>query len=133
MVHEVSVELEVPFHDVDALHVVWHGHYYKYFEIARTALMRANNLAELSVVGMGYTLFVIETKCRHIAPLRLADRFRVTARVEDVDHRVHVSYRIHNLSQDRRCAKGYTMLATVDAEGRLLLETPGEIRDRLRT
>ena len=25
----VSVELEVPFHDVDSLHIVWHGHYYK--------------------------------------------------------------------------------------------------------
>ena len=25
----------MPFHDVDALHVVWHGHYYKYLELAR--------------------------------------------------------------------------------------------------
>ncbi|MEZ4452430.1 MAG: hypothetical protein R3B09_23395 [Nannocystaceae bacterium] len=30
--HEVSVDFEVPFHDVDALRIVWHGHYYKYME-----------------------------------------------------------------------------------------------------
>ena len=24
---------QVPFHDVDALHIVWHGHYYKYLEV----------------------------------------------------------------------------------------------------
>ena len=26
-----SVELEVPFHDVDMMEVAWHGHYVRYF------------------------------------------------------------------------------------------------------
>ena len=39
--HETSVEIEVPFHDVDALRIVWHGHYYKYLELARTQLLRS--------------------------------------------------------------------------------------------
>jgi acyl-CoA thioester hydrolase len=34
--HKTRVELDVPFHDVDLQRVVWHGHYYKYFEVART-------------------------------------------------------------------------------------------------
>ncbi len=25
--HEVHVDFEVPFHDVDVLQIVWHGHY----------------------------------------------------------------------------------------------------------
>ncbi|MDH3602364.1 MAG: hypothetical protein OEU26_22345, partial [Candidatus Tectomicrobia bacterium] len=29
-----EVCFEVPFHDVDMMGVVWHGHYYKYFELA---------------------------------------------------------------------------------------------------
>ena len=37
---ETRVELEVPFHHVDALGVVWHGHYLEYLEPARTALLR---------------------------------------------------------------------------------------------
>ena len=37
---QASVELEVPFHDVDVMHVAWHGHYVKYFELARCALLR---------------------------------------------------------------------------------------------
>ena len=32
---EAEVELEVEFHDVDAMEVAWHGHYVKYFERAR--------------------------------------------------------------------------------------------------
>ena len=35
-----EVLIEVPFHDVDAMGVAWHGHYVKYLEIARTAMMR---------------------------------------------------------------------------------------------
>ena len=35
--HETRVEHEVPFHDVDMTLRVWHGHYYKYLELARTA------------------------------------------------------------------------------------------------
>ena len=35
-----SVDVEVPFHDVDAMQVAWHGHYVKYFELARCALLR---------------------------------------------------------------------------------------------
>jgi len=35
-----EVIIEVPFHDVDAMEVAWHGHYVKYLEIARTAMMR---------------------------------------------------------------------------------------------
>ena len=36
---ETSVELEVPFHDIDGMGIVWHGHYFKYLEIARTKLV----------------------------------------------------------------------------------------------
>ena len=38
--HSADVEIEIPFHDVDGMWIVWHGHYYKYFEIVRAALFR---------------------------------------------------------------------------------------------
>ncbi len=36
--HEAVYEQRVPLHDCDPLGIVWHGHYYKYLEIARTLL-----------------------------------------------------------------------------------------------
>lgn len=125
------VRLEVPFHDVDALGVVWHGHYYKYFEIARTSLMRAHGLESAELRDSGYSLLVIESKCRYIAPLRYGDEFTVSARFKDVDHRIHIAYEIHNLTRAGRCAKGHTMLATLDPSGNLLLETPRALRQLL--
>ena len=31
--------IEIPFHDVDMMEIAWHGHYVKYFEIARCKLL----------------------------------------------------------------------------------------------
>ena len=125
---ETSIELEVPFHDVDPLGVVWHGHYYKYLELARTQLLRARGLDRGELIGGRYRFYVIESRCRHAAPLRYADRVKVVVWVGDHRHRVMLRYEVWNLTTGRRAARATTALATVDAEDNLLLETPDEIQ-----
>jgi acyl-CoA thioester hydrolase len=126
------VELEIPFHDVDPMRVVWHGHYYKYLELARTELLRSRGLDVGDLIGERFRLFVIESRCRYTYPLRYADRARITAWVRDTRRRIVIGYEISNLSRDRRSAKAQTVLATVDADENLLLETPDEIQCCLR-
>jgi acyl-CoA thioester hydrolase len=129
--HRVEVELEVPFHDVDGLHVVWHGHYYKYFEIARTALFRACQLDVPDMIELGYKMVVIDSQCRHVYPLRYGDKFRVSASFKEVEYRLHVHFELFNLTAQRRAAKGHTKLATLDAAGNLLLATPAPMLTRV--
>lgn len=128
---ETSVEFEVPFHDVDVMGVVWHGHYYKYLEAARTQLLRSCGLDAGDMIGPRYGFFVIESKCRHTYPLHYGDRARVTAWVKDFSHRIFIAYEVGNLSRKRRAARAHTVLATLDLERNLLLETPHEIQRRL--
>ena len=45
------MELDVPFHHVDALGIVWHGHYPKYFEAAGMALLRKLALDGGDLIG----------------------------------------------------------------------------------
>jgi acyl-CoA thioester hydrolase len=129
--HETAVELEVAFHDVDGLQVVWHGNYLKYFELARTALLRSRGLDVHDIGRLGYRLVVVETHCRHTFPLRYAERFRVAAWFRDVDYRLKVAFELTNLAHDRRAARGHTTLVTTDAQGQLLMGTPQAILDRL--
>jgi len=129
---ETSIEHEVPFHDVDVTQRVWHGHYYKYLEFARTELFRTCGLEDPELVPGRYGLFVVETRCRYTFPLRYADRMRVSAWFRDVERRLAIGYEVTNLSHARRAARAHTILATVDREGRMLLETPREILDRIR-
>jgi acyl-CoA thioester hydrolase len=130
-IREVSVEFEIPFHDVDALQIVWHGHYYKYFELARTALLRACKLDGPEVRDLGHGMLVIESQCRHISPLAYGDQIRITAWLADVVHRIHVRYEIQNLTQARRAARGHTMLVATTREGEMLHRTPQGLLDRL--
>ncbi len=130
--HETHIELEVPFRHVDMLGVVWHGHYYEYFEEARTQLMRSCGLDTGDLIGPRYAFFVIDSHCRYTAPLHYRDRIRVAAWFRDVRHRINIRYEITNLSKgNRRAARGHTILATTDLERNLLLETPHEIQRRL--
>ena len=131
MEHRIAIDMDVAFHDVDPLHVVWHGHYYKFFELARTALFRSCKLDVPDMIDLQYKFVVIESKCRHTFPLRYGDRFRVSAWFKDVEYRLHIAFEVENLSAGRRAARGHTMLATLDPAGNLLMGTPRSILDRL--
>jgi len=129
---ETHVDFEVPFHDVDLMGIAWHGHYYKYLELARTQLLRARKLDAGDLIGPRYRFLLIESHCRHTYPLFYGDCARVSAWVRDVQHRIFLAYEITNLTHARRSARAHTILATTDLANNLLLETPHEIRDRLR-
>ena len=129
--HEVHVDLEVPFHDVDVLQIVWHGHYYKYMELGRTALLRARGLDVADIRALGHRLLLVDSHCRHTFPLQYADRVRVSAWFASVAPRLVIAYRIRNLTHDRCSARGQTILITTDAAGRMLPETPDDLLRRI--
>lgn len=129
--HEIHHDFEVPFHDVDALQIVWHGHYYKYMEHGRTALMRARGLDVADMRALGHRLLLVDSHCRHTFPLYYADKARVTAWFVSVSPRLVIAYRIRNLTHDRCSARGQTILITTDADGRMLPETPDALLQRL--
>jgi acyl-CoA thioester hydrolase len=131
--HETRALLDVPFHHVDAQGIVWHGHYPKYFAAAGMALLRKLALDGGDLIGERYRLVVIETACRHAFPLRYADRVAVTGWIAEYERRLVIRYDVRNLTHDRRAAHGHTTLATLDADGRLRLETPPEIVARIRS
>jgi len=127
------VEILVPFHDVDSMNVVWHGNYFKYFEIARTELENRLGLTVPVLFDMGYVCPVIESHCRHISPMRNGDRGYCRAWIADVDRRVTVAYELVNESTNKRSAEGYTVQVTLDRDSReMMMGLPDEISKRVR-
>jgi acyl-CoA thioester hydrolase len=127
-----SVEIEIPFHDVDLLQVVWHGHYWKYLELARTQLLRAHRIDAPDLLELGYRFYVAESHLRHVYPMRYAERLVVRAWFGDAETRIPIAYDLWNVTQDRRCAQGSTVLVTTTADGALCFETPAPILARIR-
>lgn len=129
--HETSIEFDVPFFDCDPLGVVWHGHYYKYLELARMAMLAPLGLDGAELVAAGHRMFVSDSRCRHIHPLHYRDRARVTAWLREWEHRLYLVYAVANLTTGRQAARAHTVLVVTDAEGRLLFDVPAVLRARL--
>lgn len=129
--HAASVELAVPFHDCDPLFVVWHGHYFKYLELGRTALMQKFGLDVPQVRSAGYRMYITDVRCHYSHPLSYGDVARVTAWFTDSTPMLRVAYEVTNVTAGRRAARASTRIATTDADGRLLTATPAAIHDLL--
>jgi acyl-CoA thioester hydrolase len=127
-----SVELKVPFHDCDPLFVVWHGRYFEYLEVARSALFARHEVDVEHVRALHYRMYVTDAHCRYMHPLSYNDNVRVTARFTAVTPLLRVAYEIVNLTANRRSARAVTVLATTDAAGKLLYETPHDLLERVR-
>ena len=129
---ETEITFEVPFHDVDAMRVVWHGNYARYFEIARCAMMQTVDYDIPQMEASGYAWPVIEMNVRYAQPLTFKQRVRVHARLREWENRLKVAYTIFDAESGKRLTKGYTIQVAVDmSNGELQLESPPVLFERL--
>jgi len=127
---ETTVELTVPFHDLDPMQVVWHGNYMKYFELARQELFDAGGVDLVAVATQRKILFpIVKTAVKYIHPLRFRDRIAVTARVADAHRRILLTFEIRTVADGRLCAKAESEQVAVQMEDQsLLFEIPADVR-----
>ena len=125
----VTVHHEIPFHDVDCLGIVWHGHYYKYFELARTALYRSLDFDVDDMTRLGYTFPVIESQCRYSNALRYGQQVDISANFREWEYYILIEYRICITGSGKRAAYGHTKQAVCDLAGLLQPCIPETITD----
>lgn len=127
-----EVVIDIPFHDVDLMGVAWHGHYAKYCEVARCALLDkfAYNYKEMKESGFAWP--VIEMKLRYAHPARLGQKIRVEASLREYELHLKIEYLISDAETNKRLSKGYTIQVPVDLETeKLVYGTPPVIYEKL--
>lgn len=128
----VRVRIKVPFHDCDPLFVVWHGRYFQYLEVARSALFARHKVDVEDVRALNYRMYVTDVHCRYMHPLSYNDDVEITARFTALTPLFRIAYDVRNLTAQRRSARAVTVLATTDANGKLFPETPHALLSRVR-
>jgi len=125
-----EVELTVPFHDLDPMQVVWHGNYFKYFEMARNALFDSFGIDLYTYFQETDFLFpIIKTKTKHIVSLRHRDRFMCKATLVDVRYKIIIDFEIRLLKNDKICTRGRSeQVAVKFPEMEMMLIIPEDIR-----
>jgi acyl-CoA thioester hydrolase len=120
-----EVVIEIPFHDVDAMGVAWHGHYVKYLEIARTAMMRQVGLDFQQMQDWGVIWPVVVCNLKFIRSLRYGQKVRVRAELVEYQARLRVRYLLTDAETGQRVNKAETIqLAVTSGTGELLFECP---------
>ncbi|MFH0975703.1 MAG: thioesterase family protein [Spirochaetota bacterium] len=131
--HTYEAKISVPFHDCDPMQVVWHGNYFKYFEIARDGLLFGLGVDLQSYFGKEKYVFpIIKTSLKHISPLRHRDEFICKATLLDAKIKLEFSFEIRLLKDNKLCAKGKTeQVAVKYPEMEIMFSIPDEIRSAL--
>lgn len=115
-----SVDVEVPFHDVDAMQVAWHGHYVKYFELARCALLRRFDYDYPQMQTSGYLWPIVECHLKYVRPALYGQKLSVQATLIEYENRIKIDYQLRDIETGERMTKGYTVQVAVDAATREL-------------
>lgn len=127
------ITLESAFYDIDAMQVVWHGHYFKYFEIARTALLRRIGYDYPEMRASGFAWPVVECACRYARPIAYGERFTVIASLTEYENRLRIRYEILTPGEGQRICKGYTTQVAVDmTRNETCFVTPCAFQDCVR-
>nr|WP_230473759.1 acyl-CoA thioesterase [Dyella choica] len=120
-----DVAIQVPFYDVDSMDVAWHGHYVKYLEVARCALLDDIGHNYVQMKASGYAWPVIDLKLRYVQAARFGQRLLVRADLVEWQNRLLIHYLIRDASTGQRITRASSVQVAVDlASGEMQLESP---------
>ena len=113
------------FHDVDVAGVVWHGHYLKYLENARWALMARLDFGLDAMIASGYAWPIVEAHVKYVRAARYGDRLAVQASLVEWQNRLTINYLVTHAATAERVARARTVQVAVEAAtGTLQFATP---------
>jgi len=127
-----EIDIVIPFHDVDMLAVVWHGHYVKYFEIARCALLDKIEYNYPQMRDSGYAWPVIDIRVRYAKPAVFGQIITVRSELVEWENRLKINYLIIDKKTGLRLTKGHSIQVAVDmGTQEMCFESPGILFEKL--
>ena len=129
-----STEIDIPFQDIDAMEIVWHGNYPRYLEIARCALLDCINYDYRQMRASGYAWPVIDMRIKYIKPLHFKQRIRVRSELKEYENRLKIDFLISDAISGEKLCKAYTIQVAVDMKTQeMCFVSPPVIREKLAT
>jgi len=109
--------LNVRYAETDMMGVAYHGSYLPWFELGRTALLKAHGLPYRELEAAGYFLPVLEVQARYLRPARYDDELEIVTHLRERPiARIRLDYEV--LRAGELLATGQTVHAFIDRGGR---------------
>lgn len=114
----LDTSIEVPFFDVDMMNIVWHGHYVKYLEVARCALLDHIGHNYTQMLASGYGWPVIDLQLRYVRSAVFGQKLNVRASLVEWESRLKINYLITDAATGERLTRASTVQVAVNVNTR---------------
>jgi acyl-CoA thioester hydrolase len=118
-------KINVRFHEVDSLRIVWHGHYLKYFEDGREAFGRKYGIGYMDVFNVGLMTPLVKISCEYKRPVKYEDSVMLETRfINTGAAKVIFEFSLYNEDTKEIYAIGESTQIFLNEKGELMLTPP---------
>lgn len=127
-----EVTLTPAFHDIDPMEVVWHGHYVKYFELARCALLQSFDYDYPQMRASGYAWPIVDLRAKYVRSARYGQSLVVRAMLVEWENRLKIDYQVRDAVTGEVLTRATSIQVAVDlASGEMCFASPKALLERL--
>jgi acyl-CoA thioester hydrolase len=113
--------IRVIYADTDAMGIVYHTNYIKWFEIGRTELLRSVGIVYAEMEAQGYNLPLTEVYCNYLFPAKYDQIIVVETELEYLKRAsMKFIYTIWNEDREKALVEGYTIHACTNNLGKIV-------------
>ena len=119
------VKIRVIYADTDAMGIVYHTNYIKWFEIGRTELLRGMGIVYAEMESQGYNLPLTEAYCHYLLPAKYDQIIIVETEMEYLKRAsMKFNYNIWDEDKGKVLVEGYTVHACTNNLGKIVRLPP---------
>jgi len=123
--------IRVRYADTDAMGIVYHANYIKWFEIGRVELMREIGIVYSELEASGHYLPVIEVGCHYLLPARYDEIVVLETEITAIRRAsVRFDYVLRDETKKHILAEGFTLHPFTSKEGKIV-RAPKHIVDKI--
>lgn len=115
-----EIEIAPAFYDIDVMEVVYHGHYVRYLELARSALLASFDYDYPHMRESGYAWPVVDMRMKFVRPAVFGQRLTVRASITEWENRLRIDYLIRDTQTGRKIHTAWTIQVAVDMRTRAM-------------
>jgi acyl-CoA thioester hydrolase len=113
-----EVEVTPAFFDIDPMEIVWHGHYVKYMEIARSALLKKFDYDYPAMRASGYAWPIVDMRLKYVRPATFGQALKVRAWIVEWENRLRIQYLTRDAASGEKLNSASTIQVAVDLKTR---------------
>lgn len=118
---KTPVRIRVIYADTDAMGIVYHTNYMRWFEIGRNELFRDMGILYPEVEAAGFNLPLTQVHCHYLLPAHYDDVMLIETDIEYLKRAsMKFTYLIWDEKRENLLTEGYTVHACTDRSGKII-------------